>query len=358
MSAPAAPKTSNPIPSPQPGPARGSRLHLAKPVRLRDPVRALVYGPEGIGKTTLAADAPDPIILDVEGGSGQLAIARYVFRDEPGGHVPRTYDEVIAAIADLTNTEHGFKTVVVDTIDRLEALVYAHILSRHSGKVGPHNKSGRKMDSIEDFGYGKGYQIALDEWRVFCRQLDDLRLRRRMNVVLLGHVSIRNFKNPEGEDYDRYTPRVQEKVSGFLREWPEVVGFLRFDEFAGKRNEDDARAKGKSTGRRIIHTERTAAFDAKSRLPLPAEVEVAVGHPWAPFAAAIAAAQSTSPEQLLVLITAECERIGDAALAECVGKAVVAAGADIATLTRFLRDLRQRAAADPQQPPAMEGAAS
>jgi hypothetical protein len=322
-----------------------SRLALVKREKLADPLRFLFYSVEGVGKSTLAKHAPDPIFLDIEDGTGRLEIARYPFGDGPGAHVPQGYADVLSALEDLRTGEHEFKTLVIDTIDRLEALMWAAICDHYSGKRDEaFNKSGRQIASLESFGYGKGYNVALDWWRVLCGKLDALRRHRGMQIVLLGHTTIRTFKNPSGEDFDRYQPRIHDKASGFLREWCDVVGFCAFEDGAKKMSDDDRKAKGYTTGRRLIHLERSAAFDAKTRIPLPAEVELSPDDPWAPLAAAIEEGRNASPDDLVKLIDAELARIGDEALAKKVDTSVKGANGDTAELSRFLNRLRARAA--------------
>jgi len=218
-----------------------SKLAQIKRGRLPMALRYLFYGVEGVGKSTLAADATEPIYFDLEDGTALIDCARYPFGDGPGGHVPATYGEVTGAITDLLDNDHAFKTLVIDTVDRLEPMLWAHICARDS-------RSRKKpLGGIEDYGYGKGYQVALDEWRALCRQLDQLRTRRGMNIVLLGHAQISKFQNPEGEDYDRYSLNVHKFASGFFREWCDVLGFYRFEEGGAKLDATDDKAKGYST---------------------------------------------------------------------------------------------------------------
>lgn len=315
-----------------------SRLGGIKPGKLREPLRLLTYGVEGVGKSSMAAASPDPIWLDVEGGSGHLEVTRYPFRDGVGGHVPTEYGEVLRAIDDLGTGDHGFKTVVVDTVDRLEALIWQHVCKRAS-------KPGKEVNSIEEFGYGKGYVMAIDEWRGLCLRLDRLRAAKGMNVILLGHCQIRTFKSPDTDDWDRYSLRLHDKAAGFLKEWADVTGFACFEEGASALGE--ARPKGYSTGKRFLKLERTAAYDAKSRIPLPPQVELDPANPWAPFAAALEQGESMPAPAIAELIAAETVRIGDDATTAKVEKAVKEAieKNDTAILGRYLQKLKQMSTA-------------
>lgn len=278
---------------------RTSRLAQVQRGRLKLPLRHLFYGPEKIGKSSLAADAPTPIFLDVEGGSPELDVARYSFHDGDGGHVPQCYEDVLAAIDDILTAQHTYQTLVIDTIDALEALIHAHVC-KANGKT-----------SIEAFGYGKGYKVALTEFRVLLSRLDAVRARG-MQVVLLGHSLVKTFKNPEGEDFDRYQLCMHDLAAAEVKGWCDVIGFMRFDGGATKLIGDDskaARARGWSTGRRIIHLAREAAWDAGSRLSLPAEIELGVASPWAPFAEAKDTARDSTVESLISAVLVEIDRI-------------------------------------------------
>jgi hypothetical protein len=331
----------NTQPAPAPKPANtNSRLGKVQKGRMAMPLRCLFYGTEGVGKSTLAAHSPNPIWFDIEDGTARLDVARYMFRDEPGGHMPQSYPEIGAALDDLLTNEHEFKTLVLDTADRLEMLLHRYICHRDSATA------KQPLRTVEDYGYGKGYLVALDEWRALCSKLDRLRMARRMNVIILGHAQIKAFNNPEGDNYDRYIPRINEKAGGFLKEWADVTGFCVFEEGAGKLPGGESKAKGFSTGRRLVKLARTAAFDAKSRYAVPAEVELEAANPWAPFAKAMEESMSLDLAGLEKMIAAEVERIGDAELAPKVQAAVAAAvkAGDSDALHRFLNDLKKRTA--------------
>lgn len=298
-------------------------------------MRYLFYGPEGVGKSSLLANVPGILLFDIEGGSDNIDVARYMFRDEPGGHVPRSYDDVTAGIEDMVATPgHGFEAIGIDTADALEALIHAHVCKVHG------------HESIEGFGFGKGYNVALDEGRRFIALLDRLRATG-VSVVLSAHSFVKTFKNPEGEDYDRYQLRMHEKLAGLFKDQCDVVGFVTFEGGGSKLKGDKsqgARARGWSTGRRIVHLAREAAWDAKSRLALPAEVALTAQEPWKPFADA--SKRDFTAESLRQDVDRELVRI---AIEEFVidGKSVTASSvrqyvsaADASSITRILAGLR------------------
>lgn len=300
--------------------------------------RFLFYGQEGVGKTTLAAHAPNPILIDIENGSKNLSVARFKFPD--GTVVPKTLQQVTDAIRKLSQVKHPFESVVIDALDRLERLIHLHCMERDSGRSSNLNKYGKQLESIESYGYGKGYQVASEVMSELLNELEILIERTGMNVVFIAHSKISTFKDPEGEDYDRYWIRAHPHVAGKIREWVDVCGFCCFESGGGKLDEDQNRAKGWSTGRRLLKLQHSHAYDAKSRVPMPDEIELLPENPWAPIQEAIDGAEQT-PAAILKSIQVECARLGDDELTAKVRKACTGSK-DSARLSRYLMDLRNR----------------
>lgn len=325
-----------------------SRLAKVTKGRLRSPNTIIIYGPEGVGKSTLALSAPDVIMFDVEDGSSEIETKRYPFTDDPKtGHVPPDYQAVLDAIDDLTMSAHDYKTLVIDSADRLESLIWKHMLARDS-EPGARNPKNQALTSIEDYGYGKGYVQAVEEWRALAAKLDRLRYAREIDIVIVGHSHVKPFKNPEGDDFDRYQLRIDPRAANFLKEWAKVTAFMSFEDTADKvpGAGKHSRSKGFSTGRRLLRTSRSAAVDAKSRLALPEEVDVDITNPWAPFAAAVEASHQTEAAKLVESIDVELARIADADVAANAKDPIAAAAEakDIGALTRYLNSLQKRPA--------------
>jgi hypothetical protein len=216
--------------------------------KIEAPFKALLYGVEGIGKSTFGAEAEAPIFLCAEAGTENLDVDRLP--------EPRTWTDVLASVAALSAEPHEYQTLVIDTLDWLEPLLWDHVCAQN------------KWKTIEDPGYGKGYVAALGEWRLFLRQLEGLRTARKMNILMLAHSLVRRVNPPDMEPFDRYSLKIHEKAASLCREWCDAVLFARFEVVTSKAK--DARvARGYSTGERELRTVYTASYDAKNRWGLP-----------------------------------------------------------------------------------------
>lgn len=280
MTTTAAQQTLKPVPGP-------SRMKLDAVVRGKQvqPVRAVMYGPEGCGKSTFGANAPSPIFLGAEDGTAQLDVVRF-----PS---PQSWQDILDAVRVLTNETHDYKTLVIDTLDWVEPLVWKTVCQ----------KAG--ATSIEEVGggYGKGYVAAVDEWRTLLAGLERLRTKG-VHVILLAHSWIRPFKNPQGDDFDRYELKLHAKSSGLIKEWADAVLFANYETFAVK--DKSKRVRGVDTGARLIYTERRAAYDAKNRYGLPETLPLS----WAEFDAAMKSGQTASPDALKGEIARKAKQLG------------------------------------------------
>jgi len=218
------------------------------------PRRALLYGTHGIGKSTFGSMADKAIFIQTEDGLGGIECDRFPLATK--------YADVLNALAVLYTEEHDYRTVVIDSLDWLERLIWAEVCEK------------RGVSNIEDIGYGKGYVFALTPWREVLAGLDALRNERGMTVVLIAHAQIEKFANPETDTYDRYSPRLHKQASALVQEWSDEVLFATYavltkttDEGFGRK-----RVQGIGTGERIIRTTERPAHVAKNRLNLPDEI--------------------------------------------------------------------------------------
>jgi hypothetical protein len=216
-----------------------------------NPPRILVHGVAGIGKTTFAANAPSCVVVPTEDGLGTL--------DVPHFPLARSFDAVMEALAALYTEPHEYRTVVVDSVDWLEPLVWQRACAEH------------KWASIEDPGYGKGYVAALDLWRQYLEGLNALRDERGMTVIQIAHTDIKRFDSPEHEPYDRYVIKLHARAAALLQEHSDIVLFANYRISTVKAdvgfNKKVTRALG--SGERVLYTAERPAFLAKNRYGLP-----------------------------------------------------------------------------------------
>lgn len=230
--------------------------------------KIILYGSEGWGKTTWAAGAEKPIFLSTEGGlksvTGVLAFPE-----------AKKWEDLLEAVNTLRVESHEFKTLVVDTADWTEQLCHAYICERDC------------KDSLIDYGYNHGPHIAFDEWKKLINMLDHLQTEKEMHVIFLAHADVKTFKNPLGEDYDRYQMKMHSYISKLLTEWADCVLFGTYNvSVAVKRNrkgEAVGKAKAYGSDERIIHATHNAAWDAKNRYHISSPIAAPINNSALPF---------------------------------------------------------------------------
>lgn len=215
------------------------------------PPRLLLYGTAKIGKTSFAASAPDPVFIFTENGVGAL--------DVPHWGPLATYDEVMEAIGSLYSDAHGFKTVVLDSLDWLERLVWAKACQEN------------KWQDIEQAGYGKGYVAAVNQWMPLLQGFDALQNERGMGVIFIAHYEIKRFESPETEPYDRYQPKLHKLASPIVQEHVDAILFANYRVSTVKTDGgfNKRTVRGVGGGDRLIHTTERPAFIAGNRWKMP-----------------------------------------------------------------------------------------
>lgn len=217
--------------------------------RRHAPVRGVIYGPEGIGKSTLASHFPSPLFLDVEDGTAQLDVARVACP---------TWDALLAAVKTLATNPHGAQTIIIDSADWAEKALIEHML-KQSGK-----------SSIEDYGFGKGYTILAEHWMRFLGQCDAL-VAAGLHVVFTGHSLVKRMSPPDQTDgYDRYELKLSKQVAPLLKEWSDLLLFCNFKVLVVEGTDGKIKAQGGKE--RVMYATHSAAWDAKNRFGLPDEM--------------------------------------------------------------------------------------
>lgn len=223
---------------------KASERQLAKP-------RTIVYGVDGIGKTTFAAGAESPIFVCTEDGATRLDVAQFP--------LATTWQEFIVCLEALYEQEHDYKTLVVDSIDWAEKLCIKYCTDKDF------EGDTQKFDS-----YGRGYKSLFAEFRTLLQWFDLLNKSKDMAIVLIAHAAVRTIQNPAGDDYDRYQASLTDTRStsiwGMLKEWSDIVLFANYQMIIQKQDKNDTKGKGKSSGKRVLHAKPAAAWDSKVRV--------------------------------------------------------------------------------------------
>ncbi len=234
------------------------------------PPQIVFYAVSGFGKTTFASQAYAPIFIQTEEGIGNL--------DYPRFPLAKSYKEVIESLRSLATEDHSYKTVVIDTLDALERLVFAEVVRRH-------NESGKKaVESIGDMAFGAGYTQSLELWQEVLKALDYLRDSKSMMVICLAHSLIKSFSPPGQDAYDRYRFNMHDKASELIKDWADIVLFGNYvvrTRSSGQGFNQEVKAIGGDE--RVIYTEERASHWAKNRYSLPNEIPFKKGEQFKTF---------------------------------------------------------------------------
>lgn len=221
--------------------------------------KVVIYGPEGIGKSTFAAGFPNPVFIDTEGSTKHMDVAR----------LPRPSSwQMLLAEIDEVKKARPCDTLIIDTVDWAEQLCIEALCAKYL-------KNG-----IEDFGYGNGYVYAKEAFGRFLNRLEDV-IEAGMHVVLTAHAQIRKFEQPnEMGAYDRYElklgKKTQSQTSPLVKEWADMVLFANYKTFSVAADDKGRKHKAQG-GKRVMYTTHHPCWDAKNRHNLAEELPFEYG---------------------------------------------------------------------------------
>ena len=228
---------------------------------LSTPLKVVVYGPEGIGKSTFAAQAPGPLFIDTEGSTSRMNVRRLP--------APTSFTMIQEEIRYVISNPTVCQTLVLDTADWAERLCRDGVCSKNS-------KSG-----LEDFGYGKGYTYVYEDFGRMLNLLDQV-IDHGINVIVTAHAAMRKFEQPdESGAYDRWELKLINaqkcSIANMLKEGADMVLFANYETYVIKgKNEME---KNKVTGgKRVMHTTHHPCWDAKNRFGLPEKLPFDFSH--------------------------------------------------------------------------------
>ena len=219
----------------------------------------ILYGDGGLGKDTWASKAPKPYFIDVEGGTGHLDVVRSA--------KPSSYDEVLAQLDALATEQHDFQTLVLSGLDVLEGLLFQKICA----------ESNAKSMVMAAGGYGNGYKIAVEYWTQLQAKLASLRSNKNLQIIIICHSLTYTYNDPTTPNgYDRIRLKLHEGAKeSASRLWFDFADCVLFAK--KKIYHVGEKLRAMDDGKHYIYTQGRAAFDAKSRYPLPFEIELDYG---------------------------------------------------------------------------------
>lgn len=273
----------------------------------------MIFGDAGCGKSTFGSEAPNPIFIDAEKGSKNLSVARF---DDSS-----SYPQIMKNIQRLANEDHKFETVVLDTLDSIEPMIFKHVCL----------EDPKKPDVIEDAcgGYGKGYTRANQFWKEMMAQLSLLRDKKKMNIIAIAHSHIKPYNDPaKPMPYDRHILKFNEKAAALWREHVDCMLFVNEETLTNTPGKNDKKIKAYGEGKKIVYSQRRPSFDAKNRYGLPFEMPLG----WSHFEAA---RKSGNPDSLETILSDLSEMILPADKKESLKNAIEKANGNIEQLIKI-----------------------
>lgn len=224
--------------------------------RMAKPLKCVIYGPEGIGKSTLASQFPDPVFIDTEGSTNFMDVARLP--------APSSWAQLKEEVEYIKGHPDTCKTLVLDTADWAEKLCTEEVCAT------------KKVDGIEGIGYGKGYVYVKESFGKLLDLLSDV-TEKGINVVVTAHAQMRKFEQPdELGAYDRWEMKLSKQVAPIVKEWADIILFCNYKTMViNVDNQGAQKGKNKAQGgKRVMYTTHHACWDAKNRFGLPEELDM------------------------------------------------------------------------------------
>ena len=216
----------------------------------KTPIKTVIYGAEGVGKSSLAAKFPNALFLDTEGGTTRLDVRRIKING---------WEELLDTVKEVIANPEVCKSLVIDTADWAESYCIDYVCNKY------------RQASIESFGYGKGYTYLQEEFGDFLKLLNKL-IEVGINPVIIAHGKPRKFELPDEQGaFDRYETKLTRQVAPLIKEWCDMLLFCNYKTFVVTTENNAKKAQG---GKRVMYTTHNPCWDAKNRFDLPDELDL------------------------------------------------------------------------------------
>ena len=220
---------------------------------LTRPVKAVLYGVEGIGKTTFAAQFPKPLFIDLDTGSARMDVDRVSNM--------ASWQELMDTLLEISQMENSpYSTIVIDTVDMAAELCKKYVCQR------------AKKDTLEDFGFGRGYPILAQEFSKLISWATVL-IDKGYNVVFIGHAMQRIITKPDDTgSYDHWEMKLPGKgnnsLGALIKEWADLLLFADYRITIVQKDDSGRGRAAKNSGERRMRANHSPFADAKNRFGL------------------------------------------------------------------------------------------
>lgn len=227
----------------------GFKFEITQGLETR-PIKVGIYGAEGIGKTSLANEMPNALIVDTENGSSRINCRRIKCS---------SWEDLLAIAKGVIDDPSICRTLVIDTLDKAETYCIDYLCQKF------------RKANIEDWGYGKGYTVLQDELSKLFELLNKV-IEAGVHVAVIAHGKPRKYELPEESGaFDRWELKLTRQVAPLFKEWCDILLFCNYKTYVITTENNTKKAQG---GKRVMYTTHHACWDAKNRFNLPDELEL------------------------------------------------------------------------------------
>jgi len=205
------------------------------------PRKVVIHGNPKIGKSSLAAAAPDALLIPTEDRVKHIDCAKT--------EVVTKFEEIMD-IFEYLIAGSQYRTVIVDTLDWMEPMLHDYICRKKGFK-------SLMDDSNKEVNYGRGLKYhAVEGWKMFLQNCDTLRENANMNIILVAHSAIEKVSPPDSDAYDRYSMKLDKNAVAVVEEWADIIAFYNREIVVKKEDSSFGKKQGKALnidGNRVLN---------------------------------------------------------------------------------------------------------